>query len=120
MAKIVLVVEDYADTRALMRFLLERFGYEVLEAADGVGAVACVKETRPHLILMDISMPNMDGLMATRTIRAMSDCADIPIIAVTAFGKTYYDKAIDAGCNDLINKPVDFENLEPIVKRYLG
>ena len=120
MPKTVLVVEDYADTRAVMKHLLEAFGYRVLEAADGLEAIDRVRETCPNLVLMDISMPRMDGLTATAKIREQFDCSHVPIVAVTAFGKSYKDQAIAAGCNDLIDKPLDFENLEPIVKRYLG
>ena len=119
MRKTVLVVEDYADTRSIMRFLLERLGYDVCEAEDGEMAVARVAEHRPDLILMDISMPNMDGLEATRRIRRLSGCSETPIVAVTAFGQAYRERALKAGCDDLIDKPLDFENLEPIVRRYL-
>ncbi len=120
MIKKVLIVEDYEDTREFMKFLLESYGYQVIEAADGIEAVDRAKHQCPDLILMDISLPVVDGLTATRTIRQCSNQAQLPIIAVTAFGKTYYDKAIEAGCNDLINKPVDFDVLEPILNYYLA
>lgn len=68
---------------------------------------------------MDISMPVMDGLTATQMIRKLDGCANIPIIAVTAYGKSYYRQAIEAGCDDLINKPLDFDNLQPILEQYL-
>lgn len=69
MRKKVLIAEDYEDTRTLMRFILEGFGYQVLEAADGQEAVATAKAEHPDLVLMDISMPVMDGLTATQIIR---------------------------------------------------
>lgn len=119
MHKSVLIVEDYADTRAMMRFLLERSGYDVAEACDGFEAVAFVQAKIPDLILMDISMPNMDGLTATKTIRKLNGCSAIPIIAVTAYGNSYYRQAIEAGCDDLINKPLDYEKLGPILRQYL-
>ena len=120
MTKTILVVEDYADTRTLMKFLLQNYGYEVIEASDGQEAVERVKNHRPDLILMDISMPVMDGLTATQIIRSIEGFGKIPIIAVTAYGKSYYRQALEAGCDDLINKPLDFENLEPILQQYLG
>lgn len=120
MCKKVLIAEDYEDTRSLMRFLLEGYGYEVLEAATGQQAIETVKKERPDLILMDISMPGVDGLTATQIIRKSTNGANLPIIAVTAYGDSYYKKAIEAGCDDLINKPLDFDNLEPVIKQYLA
>lgn len=119
MRKKVLIVEDYEDTRSLMRFLLEGFGYQVFEATDGRQAIAAVQEHHPDLVLMDLSMPVMDGLEATQLIRKSTDGVNIPIIAVTAYGDSYYRKAIEAGCDDLINKPLDFDNLEPVLAQYL-
>lgn len=120
MAKKVLIVEDYEDTREFMKILLESYGYKVIEAADGIEAIDRVKQFHPDLILMDISLPVVDGLTATRAIREFDADSKVPIIAVTAFGKNYYKKAIEAGCNDLIDKPVDFDSLEPILKSYLS
>lgn len=120
MAKKVLIVEDYDDTRDLMKFLVESYGYQVIEAADGIEAVDKVKQLHPDLILMDISLPMVDGLTATKFIRQVATAAKVPIIAVTAFGKSYYKKAIEAGCNDLIPKPLDFDTLEPIINQYLA
>lgn len=117
--KKVLIVEDYEDTRTFMRFLVESYGYQVIEAADGIEAIQWTKNFDPDLILMDISLPTVDGLTATRTIRETKSLEKLPIIAVTAFGKVYYDRAIEAGCNDLINKPIDFDLLEPVLNQYL-
>lgn len=119
MPKIILVVEDYEDTRGFMKILLESYGYQVVEAADGIEAVDRFKSSNPDLILMDISLPMVDGLTATKTIREFADGAQIPIIAVTAFGKRYMQRAIEAGCNALIDKPVDFDTLEPVLSQYL-
>lgn len=119
MAKKVLIVEDYEDSRTFMKFLVESYGYQVVEAADGIEAVDKYKKQHPDLVLMDISLPVVDGLTATKTIREIEKSAKLPIIAVTAFGKSFYKKAIEAGCNDLIDKPVDFDTLEPILNQYL-
>ena len=120
MSKKVLIVEDYEDTRTFMKFLIESYGYQAFEAADGLEAVERTKHNAFDLILMDISLPMVDGLTATKTIRETIPSQKLPIIAVTAFGNTYYDRAIAAGCNDLINKPVDFEMLEPVLDHYLA
>jgi CheY-like chemotaxis protein len=121
MSKKVLIVEDYEDTREFMKILLESYGYKVIEAADGIEAIDRVKQHHPDLILMDISLPVVDGLTATRAIREFDEeSKKVPIIAVTSFGKNYYKKAIEAGCNDLIDKPVDFDSLEPILRSYLA
>jgi CheY-like chemotaxis protein len=120
MHKTVLIVEDYDDTRSLMRFLLEDLHYEVEEASNGQEAVQKVKYNFPDLILMDMSMPVMDGLTATKIIRKFDGAARLPIIAVTAFGKSYYRQAIEAGCDDLINKPVDLTVLKSILDQYLS
>lgn len=120
MKKTILIVEDYVDTRTMMRFLLQKYGYEIIEAANGQEAVEVTEQHHPSLILMDISMPVMDGLEATRVIRKLNGCSKIPIIAVTAYGNSYYRQALEAGCDDLINKPLDFTNLEPILEQYLS
>lgn len=120
MPKIILVVEDYEDSRYLMKVLLEIYGYQVNEAVDGLEAVESFKNYHPDLILMDISLPFMDGLTATKIIRESEGKIKIPIIAFTAFGKSFYKQAIEAGCNDLINKPVDPAKLELMLNYYLA
>jgi CheY-like chemotaxis protein len=103
-----------------MKLLVEGYGYRVIEANDGIEAVDSFKKQHPDLILMDIAMPCMDGLTATRLIRESEDGAELPIIAITAHGQSYYIRAIEAGCTGLINKPVDLDILEPILNQYLG
>lgn len=120
MQKIVLIVEDYEDSRSFMKFLVESYGYQVIEAADGIEAVDRFKNFHPDLILMDISLPTVDGLTATKVIRGFNGSQNVPIIAVTAFGQSYYKKALEAGCDDLIDKPVDFDTLEPVLNQYLA
>jgi len=120
MTKKVLIAEDYADTRSFMKFLVESYGYQVIEATDGQEAVKTVQHEKPDLVLMDLAMPNMDGLTATRVIRGFVGMSKLPIIAVTAHGQSFYRLAIEAGCDDLINKPLDFATLEPVLDQYLG
>ena len=120
MPKTILIVEDYADTRSFMKFLVEGYGYQVEEATDGQEAVNKVRNDTPDLVLMDIAMPGMDGLTATKLIREFDGMSKLPIIAVTAHGQSYYRQAMEAGCDDLINKPLDFDSLEPVLNQYLS
>jgi CheY-like chemotaxis protein len=120
MQKKILIAEDYADIRLMMKMLVRGYGYEVIEAEDGFEAVEKARECRPDLILMDLSMPLMNGLTATEIIRTLDGMEKLPIIAVTAYGNNYYTKAIAAGCNDVLNKPLDFGNLQPLLNRYLN
>jgi CheY-like chemotaxis protein len=120
MPKKILIVEDYADARSFMKILVESYGYETIVAADGEQAVQTVQVEQPDLILMDLAMPIMDGLAATRVIRGFDKTAYFPIIAVTAHGESFYKQAIEAGCDDLISKPIDFAVLEPVLNQYLG
>ena len=120
MLKKVLVAEDSDDSRHFMRLLLEMCGYSVIEAINGQEAVDAVKQETPDLILMDMSMPIMDGITATKIIRKFETSAKIPIVAVTAYGSAYQRIAMDAGCDALIAKPVDFSKLEPLLNQYLA
>lgn len=120
MSKIILIAEDYEDTRAYMRILVESYGYEVYEAANGIEAVEVAKDHPPDLILMDLSMPIMDGLTATEIIRkSIADISRVPIIAITAFGDLFKEKALAAGCTHLVAKPLDLDTLEPLLERYI-
>jgi CheY-like chemotaxis protein len=119
MSRIILIVEDYEDTRLFMKLLLESYGYEVVEASNGLEALKLLEETSPDLVLMDLAMPLMDGLTATKTIRTIENGNHVPIIAVTAHGKRAYETAIEAGCNDLLEKPVDFDSLRTVLHQYL-
>lgn len=113
------MVEDYEDSREFLKFLLEDYGFHVLEASNGYEALEKVNEQVPDLILMDLSMPVMDGLTAAKKIRERKELKGLPIIAITAHGDTFYNKAIESGCDHLINKPLDFESLEPVLSLYL-
>jgi CheY-like chemotaxis protein len=120
MPKTVLVVEDYVDVRTVMKFLVQGYGYEVVEAADGSEAVEKAKQHRPDLILMDLAMPVMDGLTATSIISNLDGFNEIPIIALTAYGNSYFHKALQAGCTDMVDKPIDYRKLEPLLRKYLA
>jgi CheY-like chemotaxis protein len=116
----ILVVEDYEDTSLAMRLALEDLGYRILEASDGEQAVRVALEERPDIILMDLSLPVLDGLDATRRIRQHPETADTVIIAVTAhIEPDYRTKALAAGCNAYVTKPIDFDWLRDLIDRLL-
>ncbi|MGI8786866.1 MAG: response regulator [Pyrinomonadaceae bacterium] len=119
MSKKILIVEDSEDTRGFMKYLIESYGYEAVEAADGIEALDKFKRFQPDIVLMDISLPNVGGLTVTKAFRELDNSKRVPIIAVTAFGKMYYDEAIEAGCDDLIAKPLDFDVLRYTLEKYL-
>ena len=118
--KLFLVVEDFEDSRFMMRKLLEMAGYRVLEATDGEQAVKLAVQKRPALILMDLSLPRMDGLSATRRIRRRKRFAKLPIVAVSAYDSPESRKeALAAGCNEYLAKPIDFDQLNLVVNKFL-
>ena len=110
----ILVVEDNAGLRRLIGIHLRRAGYEVSEAADGQAALDLLEHSRVHLIITDVMMPNMDGLDATRAIRALdrADAKVIPIIAMTANAfEEDARKCMEAGMNAHLPKPIRIERL---------
>jgi len=116
----VLVVEDFEDNRFMMRRLLEMSGYRVVEAVNGEQAVEVAAEERPDLILMDLSLPKLDGLAATRRIRQNYGLTEVPIVAVSAHDTSdFHADALAAGCNEYVTKPIDFDQLESLLKKLL-
>jgi len=116
----VLLVEDTEDNRFMMRRLLEMSGYRVIEAMNGEEAVKLAKRESPQLILMDLSLPVIDGLAATRLIRKLPEFEATPIIAVSAHDTSdFQSEAIDAGCNSYVTKPIDFNELEELIGQLL-
>lgn len=117
----VLLVEDTEDNRFMMRRLLEMSGYRVVEATNGEEAVRVAEAECPGLILMDLSLPMIDGLAATRLIRKLPKCGKTPIIAVSAHDTSdFLAEALEAGCNSYITKPIDFNELEELIVHELG
>lgn len=114
----ILVVEDHDDSRLMMQTLLELDGFQVFTASDGPQAVKLAVELHPDAILMDINLPNCDGLSATRQIRRDPRAARIPIIALTAYDASdSREQALAAGCTEFMLKPVDFERLQDLLQR---
>ena len=100
---------------------LARRGFEVIIAQDGGAGVELASSQAPDLILMDISLPVVDGLEATRQLKAARETQQIPIVALTAHAMAGdRDKAIDAGCNDYASKPIDMTKLMSIIEKLLG
>ena len=119
-ARTIMVVEDYDDTRTLLKQALELMGYSVLEASNGQQAVDIADRERPDLILMDLDLPILDGIAATQRIRQQAEMENVPIVAVTAYPMSYtHVKAFAKGCNEYMPKPIDMSELERLVDRYL-
>jgi len=118
-ARTIMVVEDYDDTRILLKKGLEGLGYSVLEASNGQEAVDIAAREHLDLILMDLDLPILDGIIATQQIRQQSDMR-VPIVAVTAYPMSYTRvKAFAEGCDEYMAKPIDMSELARLVNRYL-
>jgi CheY-like chemotaxis protein len=118
----ILVAEDDEDNRFIMKTLLEMRGHRVVTAANGVEAIAIAERERPDLILMDLRMPLLNGLAATRQLRqhAQAHLRQTPIIALSAYDPTQHRAvAIAAGCNEYVTKPIDYDRLENLIETYL-
>ncbi len=115
-----LVVEDNETNMYLIRFILEKNGYEVTEAMEGAVGVELAVEEKPDLIIMDLQLPDIDGLEATKRIRASGAAAEIPIIAVTSFAMAGdRERALAAGCTGYIEKPINPETFIAEMEKYL-
>jgi two-component system cell cycle response regulator DivK len=106
----VLVIEDNAANMALAVFLLQSAGHTVLSATDAEAGLALARDEQPHLILMDIQLPGMDGLAATQQLKRDDATSAIPVIALTALAMKGDEERIrGAGCNDYIAKPINYK-----------
>jgi two-component system cell cycle response regulator DivK len=120
MSKRILVVEDQADNRRILRDMLGNAGYELVEAESAEDALTAVEAQRPDLILMDIQLPIMDGYEATRRIKSNPTLKDVPIIAVTSYALSGDEaKARAAGCNAYVTKPFSPRALLAKVREFL-
>ena len=116
----ILIVEDNMDTYELVRFILEKNGYETFLAVNGRDGVNAASKQKPDLIIMDLSMPEMDGWTATRLIKGNAATSAIPLIALTAHALPADRKrAFDAGCDEYITKPMDLIDLLETVKSWI-
>jgi two-component system cell cycle response regulator DivK len=120
-AKRVLLVEDFEDSRTGLSKLLQIEGYEVIEATDGVQAIELAASAKPDLILMDLSLPFIDGLTASKRIKENDSTSSIPIIALSAHDMNDVQKMVTlAGCTDFMTKPVDFPALLDMLSQHLS
>ena len=116
----ILVVDDFDDTRLLLKTWLEKKGFNVVQAENGNQAVSAAQEMRPDLIIMDMHMPELDGLGATRKIRSMKGLDSIPVVAVSAYGaQQFRNDALAAGCSEYVSTPFEPDNLERVIRSFL-
>jgi CheY-like chemotaxis protein len=118
---LILVVDDSVDNVALISLYLQQQGYRVVTASNGEDAISVASQMIPNLILMDISMPTLDGLGATRRIREQDTLREIPVIAVTAFGTEGFQRAAyDVGVSGYLTKPIDLDRMNQLIARLLS
>jgi two-component system cell cycle response regulator DivK len=117
---LLLIVDDTADTLVVTSLHLQQAGFRVISASNGEEALKIAEVSSPDLILMDIGMPGLDGLGATRRLREHPMLRIIPVVALTAFSTEGFRRAAyDAGCDGYLTKPVDFERLNELIRRLL-
>lgn len=120
-AHTILVVEDHADTRDLLRYILESYRYEVTEATDGTQAIRLAEEILPDLILMDTGLSTMDGLEATRHIRGAGRNRNVPIVFLSGHAQPQARaQALACGGNDYLVKPIRIEELQRVIECQLS
>jgi CheY-like chemotaxis protein len=117
--KKILIVDDEEVIRRVLRSLLQKDGYEVIEAEDGGAGVELAKKEDPDVILMDLTMPRMGGLEACRLLKKDEKTKNIPVLVITALGGENKTEAIDAGIDDFVSKPFDAEEISIRVKSML-
>ena len=120
-ASTILLVEDFDDTRLMMKMWLVKRGYRVIEAETGEEAIAIARSEHPDLILMDMMMPGMNGLDATHQIRQYQSLRTTPIVAVSAYGADEYRRiAIEAGCDEYVSTPFEPRALAELIDSLLA
>jgi len=118
---LILVVDDAADNLAMISLALQQQGYRVVTAGNGEDAINVAGQTLPNLILMDINLPGLDGLGATRRIRENEALRDVPVVAITAFGTEGFQRAAyDAGVAGYLTKPIDLDRMNQLIARLLS
>ena len=119
--KVIMHVEDNEYNRKIVRDLLSKSNYELLEAQDGEAALDALTRRRPDLILMDVQLPKLSGLEVIRRIRADPSLTTIPVIAITSFALSGDDqRALEAGSNAYIPKPFRPRELLEMIRRFIG
>jgi two-component system, cell cycle response regulator DivK len=117
---LILLVEDHPDNRVLARKLLERAGFRVAEATDGRQALDQVAALRPDLVLLDMSLPEVDGWTVARTLRRSPEFKDLRIVALTAHAmEGDRERVLEAGCDEFLTKPIEIPKFIPSIRRVL-
>lgn len=120
MSRTILLIEDNEQNRYLTTFLLEQHGHRVVSAPDGLRGIELARTLVPHLILLDIQLPTMDGYAVAQALRGIDSLRDIPIIAVTSYAMTGdREKALAAGCNGYIEKPINPDTFVVEIERFI-
>jgi len=118
--KKILIVDDNRDSRELVVKVLKNKGYRIIEAIDGEDALEKAMAEKPDIILMDISIPKINGYEVTRRLKSQADFKDTPVIALTAHAmKGDREKALEAGCDGYISKPINVHELPDQIKSYM-
>src|SRR5690242_20366373 len=118
---LILVVDDSADNLAMISLDLQQQNYRVVTASNGEDAITIAAQTNPNLILMDINLPELDGLAATRRIRDIESLREVPVVAVTAFGTEGFQRAAyDVGVDGYLTKPIDLDRMHQLIARLLS
>ena len=119
-APVIMVVDDTEGVRRIIMMQLKTLGYRVAGAQSGLEAVEIIKQEHPALVLMDINMPEVDGLQTTRIIRQTAGIDNIPIIGLSAHhGAEIRNTALAAGCNEFVTKPIEFRLLGNLINQHL-
>src|ERR1044072_4459940 len=118
---LILIVDDSADNLAMISLDLQQQNYRVVTASNGEDAIKIAAQTNPNLILMDINLPELDGLAATRRIRDIESLREVPVVAVTAFGTEGFQRAAyDVGVDGYLTKPIDLDRMHQLIARLLS
>lgn len=117
----IMLVEDYEETRTMLRTWLEKRGYRLVEAADGQEAVDLAPLAHPDLILMDLRLPELNGIAATRRLRQIAELKNVPVVVLSALDPAMFrEAALSVGCVEYLSKPIDLDKLADLLIRLLG
>ena len=118
---LVLIADDDEDTRFMYSIMLGRRGYSVIEAKDGEEAIRLAEDMRPDMVVMDVSLPRLDGFTVTRRIRQLLHISHPPIVFVSSYAEPAFSAiAFEAGCNEYLVKPYGLYQLDCVLEKYLG
>ena len=118
--RVILVADDAEDNREILNIFLSIMGYVVVEACNGLEAVKIAARERPNLIIMDLSMPVVDGFNALRILRQLPETSTVPVVACTAHDtSTHRGQALSVGFDEFLTKPIDFTQLNCVLDRFL-